>query len=199
MSNLKSNICNSNFARKKITYLILNSMRNLKNLIKIFLLVATSWSLVCSCTDKSLNGAEGMYDPSQPIQITSFDPEEGAARTRMYIHGANFGNDPKQIHVTIGGKNAKVVGSDGEVIYCIVPNKATEGTVEVKVGEDIAHADKKFKYLNKTLVSTLCGNVDETGKVKVQDGPISEAGFSGPNWMAIDPKNPDHVYVVDGW
>ena len=40
--------------------------------------------------------------------------------------------------------------------------------------------------------------MDETGKVKVQDGSFKEAGFSGPGYMTVDPKDPNVLYVVDG-
>lgn len=141
------------------------------------------------------------HDPGKPIEITDFTPKEGSARTRLYIYGKNFGEDISQISVKIGDIPAKVVGSNGEIIYCIVPFRAIKGTVEVSVGPDSVYtkATDTFKYMNKTLVSTLCGYVDETGKTEVKDGTFSECGFEGPRWLTVDPKNKHQIYLVDGF
>lgn len=143
----------------------------------------------------------GEYDPAQPVEITDFTPKEGSVRTRLYIYGKNFGSDVQQIAVKIGGVPAKVVGSNGEIIYCIVPSRATKGTVEVAIGPNAEYttATEIFNYQNKTLVSTLCGYVDETGKKEVKDGSFSECGFEGPRWLSVDPKNKHQIYLIDGF
>lgn len=140
------------------------------------------------------------HDPKSPVEITDFTPKEGSVRTRMCISGKNFGNDASQISVKIGGQKAKVVGSNGELIYCLVPFRASEGTVEVFVGPDSAYAkaSENFMYQKKTMVSTLCGYVDETGKKEVKDGSFETCGFEGPMWLTIDPKNKNHIYMTDG-
>lgn len=63
--------------------------------------------LVCclffiGCKDDKANSNQ--YDPSQPVVFTDFSPKEGSMRTRLYIEGSNFGNDPTKIHITIGGE-----------------------------------------------------------------------------------------------
>lgn len=163
------------------------------------------WSLILTsgflwgCKDDTSSGGVS-HDPSKPIEITDFEPKEGGARTRLYIYGKNFGTDLSQINVKIGGLPSKVIGCNGEIIYCMVPFKASEGSIEVCVGPDSvsAVAAEKFNYQSKTLVTTLAGYVDETGKVEVKDGSFEEAGFSGPTWMAIDPKDKNRIFVVDG-
>ena len=172
--------------------------RFLKSKCHVFT-VALFLSLMVGCKDDA-NNSVSIHDPDSPVQITDFTPKEGSARTRLCIFGSNFGNDVAQISVKIGGKKAKVVGSNGEMIYCIVPFRANEGSVEVIVGADSAYAkaDSIFDYHKKTVVSTLCGYVDETGKKEVKDGPFSDCGFEGPVWLKIDPKNKDHIYLVDG-
>ena len=59
-----------------------------------------------------------IHDPSKPVQITGFEPTEGGARTRLYIQGNNFGSNTDDIKVKIGGLPAKVIGSNGNIIYC---------------------------------------------------------------------------------
>lgn len=142
------------------------------------------------------------HDPSKPIEITDFTPKDGAARTRLFIYGKNFGTDLKLIKVKIGGINAKVIGSNGECIYCVVPPRAYEGTVEVSIGEEgstpaLAEATGKFKYERKTVVGTLCGYVSETGEFKVTDGPFETAGFNEISWLSFDPQNSKHLYAVE--
>lgn len=157
--------------------------------------------ILCFSSCKDDPSIVGEHNPDHPIEITDFSPKEGSARTRLYIYGKNFGSDIQQIKVKIGGEPAKVVGSNGEIIYCIVPFRATKGTVEVAVGPDseFTVSDSIFKYQNKTLVSTLCGYIDETGKKEVKDGSFADCGFEGPRWMTVDPKNKNLIYLIDGF
>ena len=83
------------------------------------------------CKDDKANSNQ--YDPSQPVVFTDFSPKEGGMRTRLYIEGSNFGNDPTIIHITIGGEKTKTIGADGKKIYCMVPSKAFDGIINVRV------------------------------------------------------------------
>lgn len=153
-----------------------------------------------SCKDDKVDSQT--HDPSQPIEITEFTPKNGAARTRLFIYGKNFGTDLSLIHVTIGGLKAKVIGCNGECIYCVVPQRAFEGTIEVSIGAEgstpaVVESPEKFKYERKTMVSTLCGDVSETGEFKVTDGPFENAGFNSVSWLSFDPLNFKHLYAVE--
>ena len=53
-----------------------------------------------------------------------------------------------------------------------------------------------YTHLDVYKRQTVAGYVDETGKVKVQDGSFKEAGFSGPGYMTVDPKDPNVLYAV---
>lgn len=151
-----------------------------------------------NCKDEAVKSVA--YDPSKPIEIYDFSPKEGGARTRLFIQGKNFGKDVSQIDVKIGGKTAKVIGSDGELIYCMVPLRATEGTIEVKIAnQDSVKAEEKFNYISKSVVATLAGFKTEDGQTEVKDGTFDVAGFGSPSYMAVDPKNPNHIYFVDNW
>lgn len=71
------------------------------------------------------------------FKLQVLNPTEGGARTRLYIQGNNFGSNTDDIKVKIGGLPAKVIGSNGNIIYCMVPFKASEGTIEVSIkGQD---------------------------------------------------------------
>lgn len=151
-----------------------------------------------SCKEETENN-KNEFDPNKPVEITDFTPKSGSAKTRMHIYGKNFGTDISQISVKIGGIPAKVIGSNGDIIYCLVPHRAVEGTIEVAIGPGgkQAIASELFQYQSKTVVSTLAGYVDPTGKKEVKDGPFDDCGFEGPRWMNIDPKNKHHIYMID--
>ena len=85
------------------------------------------------CKDDDV--ASGSFDPSQPVEFKDFSPKEGQVRTRLYIYGKNFGTDETKIHVNVGGKEAKVIGSTGEIIYCMVGKRSYDGTVTVTIDD----------------------------------------------------------------
>ncbi|WP_080903207.1 IPT/TIG domain-containing protein [Parabacteroides sp. Marseille-P3160] len=173
----------------------------LKKKWKFICLMLSFLSMLCfsSCKDNAENN-ESNFDPSKPIEITDFTPKSGSAKTRLYIYGKNFGNDVSQISVKIGGLPAKVIGSNGEIIYCLVPKRAVEGTIEVTIGEDSKSvtASEIFNYQSKTVVATLAGYISPTGTKEVKDGPFEDCGFEGPRNLVIDPKNKKHIYMIDG-
>ena len=145
----------------------------------------------------------GEYDPSQPVVFADFMPKEGSVRTRLYITGSNFGTDISRIHVTVGGKTAKVIGTDGNKIYCMVPRRAYSGEIEVKITSaqgdtvtDFTFPDK-LAYQAKTTVGTLIRKVDENGNSSNADGAVSEASFNKPAWMMLqsDGKTYKDLYV----
>lgn len=135
------------------------------------------------------------YDPSSPVEIIRVDPEEGGVGTQCLIYGRNFGTDVSKIEVTVNGKKAKVIGSEGDCIYCVIPVRAGSGPIKVKVGtEENAQevvAEKEFKYSFSIRVSTLCGNTDKDGKSEIKDGNFEEARFEAPYWIEIDKKTGD--------
>lgn len=151
-----------------------------------------------NCTDDKVNTSA--YDPNQSVEITDFTPKKGSSRTRLYIYGKNFGNDVNQIAVKVGGVPAKVIGCNGSIIYCMVPLRAQEGSVEVSIANgEYIKADSTFNYIAKSMVSTLCGFKTEDGKTECKDGPFETCGLGAPDLMAVDPKNPNHIYFVDNW
>lgn len=158
-------------------------------------------SFVCLCVlggckdDGGVDMTATVFYPSDPqkaITFTDFTPDEGVVRTRVFISGENFGTDASLIHVTIGGQKARVVSSDGELIYCMVPPRADGGYIEVEIknadgSKRMKHTfGKKFKYSYTTMVSTLCGVVDDKGVSAVTDGKLDVAGWVNPMTMIFD-------------
>jgi len=152
-----------------------------------------------SCKEKVLDKSTEPYDPSIPVVVSDFIPKTGSVSQRLVIYGKNFGNDPKLIHVFIGGKEAIVVGVNGESLYCIVPEKAYAGNIEIFMGEGqepLATAADVFDYQRKMIVSTLSGYRNERDDQGWKDGKFDvAAGFREPSFMKFDPKNPKRLYI----
>lgn len=161
-----------------------------------------------SCTDKGINvdpPAYYSYDPQQPVTFTEYTPNEGNINTRMFISGNNFGTDISLIHVTIGGKKAKIISSNNTQIYCLVPARADGGYVEVAIdnpdgSEGIKYTfDKQFSYIYQTAVSTLCGVVDQDGQASITDGGFDVAGFNDLAQLSFDATNENRdIYLFEG-
>ena len=91
-------------------------------------------SVVGCKDDKDDSGTSAIYDPSQPVTITSFTPESGAGGAQFLVYGNNFGSNLRNIKVTVNDKEAVLISSNGTCIYCFVPRKAGVGKVKVSVG-----------------------------------------------------------------
>lgn len=178
------------------------------NLIKLVL-----FSFICigsfgSCMDEGTEIKLPTYsssDPNKAVVFSDYTPNEGAIRTRMYINGENFGTDVSLINVIIGGQKAKVIHSSGTQIYCMVPARASGGYVEVEImnadgSRNAKHTfELKFNYIYNSMVSTLCGIVDEEGKSSTEDGTFDKAGFVSPNIMLFDnSKGRRTVFLFEG-
>ena len=109
------------------------------------------------------------------------------------ITGSNFGNDVSRIHVNVGGKEAKVIGSNGTEIYCMVPKRAYDGKVTITIdGENGESAtdftfEDEFTYHAKQTVGTLIRNVDEDGNGSWIEGPFADASVYGGDWLVMGP------------
>lgn len=161
-----------------------------------------------SCKDNNENSNSAPpFDSSQPVVITDFLPKEGGIGQRLVIYGKNFGNDLSLIRVYIGGKEAKVIGVEGESLYCLVPGKAIKGNIEVWVGKGdnpvVAEAGEIFQYQRKMVVSTVAGYKTDRddqgwkdGKFKDPDPNKMAAGFRNSGWLKFDPVNPKNLWMV---
>lgn len=157
--------------------------------VSLFFLYLT----VCmsSCQDDKVSSGE--YDPSKPVVFANFTPDEGGIRTAFYITGENFGNDPTKIRISIGGKVAHTIGCNNNEIYCMVPRHAYDEVVKVSMLSADGQTsildyefEKRFTYVAKTAVGTLCGKVDEKGNAADVDGVFGDASFNNPEWLLLD-------------
>ena len=157
-----------------------------------------------SCKDDKTDS--NIFDPQRDVVVSDFSPKEGGVNTRLILSGSNFGTDPSRIKIVIGGIEAKVVGTTGTELYCIVPKGAFNGDIVLtflsESGEELKRValDEKFDYHKKVLVTTLLGEKDEKGDFEVLDGSFDDCGgIERCSWMSFDPKNPKHLYfAADG-
>lgn len=165
-------------------------MRAHLNLQRYLLLLLWVLGVVGCKDDKEDGGTSAIYDPSQPITITSFTPESGAGGAQFLVYGSNFGSDLSQIKVTVNNKEATLISSNGTCIYCFVPRKAGVGKVKVSIGaegnQQEAVSEKDFEYIPSLVVKTLIGHVDIDGNSTIKDGNFEEAQFQAPYWLEID-------------
>lgn len=157
-----------------------------------------------SCKDDD-NQASGVFDPNKPVTITGFTPESLGGGADMVLYGDNFGNDISKIKVTLGGKDAKVIGVNNNSLYCLMPMGAFDGDIQVSILDEsgttvaIAESEKKYTYEKKWLVSTAIGTYYEVGSdYEEKEGPIGDCGaFKGILWFSWDPKsNFDRLYFT---
>tara|TARA_R110002049_G_scaffold90686_2_gene227087 strand:+ start:963 stop:2399 length:1437 start_codon:yes stop_codon:yes gene_type:complete len=161
----------------------------------------------CQNDDKEEDMTYPPFDSSKPVEVSGFIPESGGAGQRLVIYGTNFGTDPSIVKVFVGGKEAIVISVNGESLYCLVPQQAFGGDVEVRIGEAtrevIAYADTDFDYQRKMVVSTLAGYKNDRDDQPWKDGKFMAdnendmaSGFRNPSFMKFDPINPKHLWVV---
>src|SRR5690606_10600340 len=147
------------------------------------------------------------FDPSKPVIVSDFNPKTGGMGQRLVIYGENFGNDPEDIRVVIGGKDAIVINVLGKSLYCLVPRQAFLGDIEVRVGkkskEVIGKASQRFDYQRNMVVSTLLGYRNDRGDEPWKDGKFKDkdqnkmaSGFWNPSFMKFDPLNPKHLWMT---
>lgn len=145
---------------------------------------------ICSCQDDKTSSSG--YDPSRPVIFADFSPNSGSIRTKFHIYGENFGTDPSKVRISIGGQAAKTIGCAEKEIYCMVPRRAFDGVVKVTIESSDGKSstdyefEKRFEYVAKTSVGTLCGKVNEYGQASNIDGTFEEAEFSSPEWLLLD-------------
>lgn len=153
-----------------------------------------------SCKKSSVSSSTQPYKPGEEILITDFFPKSGGGGQQLVIYGKNFGNDKSIVSINIGGKNATVITVHNDEIYCIVPDRAYTGKIEVHVGasdeRQLAMAKDTFGYQRRMVVSTLAGEKDERENYDIKDGTFADCGgFLNPSWLIFDPKDPELLYM----
>ncbi|WP_373167580.1 NHL domain-containing protein [Bacteroides faecis] len=154
--------------------------------------------LIVGCNEGKKSTA---FDPNQPVKFTEFMPDSGGIRTKFIVKGSNFGEDKSQVKVyfkdEVGNeREALVLGVKPDVIYAQVPKQAGgESHVRVEIAgkeAELSNAEKTFKYIVTSSVSTVVGKAKEGGN---KDGTLGETTFNTPRYVAVD--NDDNVFIFD--
>lgn len=164
----------------------------------ILLLLVTISTI--GCKKDSVKSESHAYNPAQEVVVNDFFPKTGGGGQQLVLYGKNFGNDKSIVSVKIGEKQATVITVHNDAIYCVVPDRAYSGEIEVTVGskntQQLAKAADAFNYQRRMVVTTLAGAEDERGNYDIKDGPFDDCGgFFNPSWLIFDPKNPGLLYM----
>lgn len=134
--------------------------------------------LLSGCSDDEKKEG-GQYDPSKPVVIQSFMPNEGKLREKVIIKGSNFGDDLSKVNVyfidNTEEKPAVIIGINNNTIYCLAPRQ-NPGNNEIKVviEEKEAVSKNPFNYQQSEVVSTIAGTTHDR---KTVDGTLSTGRF----------------------
>lgn len=137
------------------------------------------------------------YDPSKPVEVFTFEPDSGGMRTQCLIKGSNFGTDIEKIKVLFSGdREALVVSSTGDMIYCLVPKQPKgNNQVSVVIDEDtVVCEDKTFGYSVKEAVSTAVGKNEAQGYV---DGTLTGSRLSLTSGLGMVAGN--NLLISERW
>ncbi|MDR1682194.1 MAG: SMP-30/gluconolactonase/LRE family protein [Candidatus Symbiothrix sp.] len=138
-------------------------------------------------------------DPNRESAVTTYFPDSGGIATKLILYGTNFGTDTAYIKVTVNGRKAAVIGSDGEALHAIVPRQAGSGPVKVFIGKEPnvkeLTYDNPFRYSFRENVTTIVG---VTGEAGIEDSD-PEKGVEGklrrPWFVAFDRDG--EMYIID--
>jgi sugar lactone lactonase YvrE len=166
---------------------------------KFLILFMSSLLLYAGCEDETPE-VVAPYNPSLPITIEQVTPDSGGAATQLMVYGSNFGTDASKILLTVGGKQAVIISSNGSVICAIVPAQIREDAgwcdLKLRVGEQEVAPEKQFHYAPRYLVGTIAGAfVNEAREGAIVDGTFEDARFNEPYWMAFDESK--NLYLIE--
>lgn len=156
-----------------------------------------------ACKSDNEQGEE-VFDPDKPLIITDFTPKKAGYGSNLVLYGDNFGNDLSKVKVTVGGKSANIISVKGQSLYCVIPEKAYSGHIQISVlnenGETIvsAEAEENLEYERKWLVSTFLGTHYPISSDFVEkEGPFNDCGgIDDMGWFTFDPKSEfDRLYI----
>jgi hypothetical protein len=152
-----------------------NCLKTIKRSLYASLWVCFSSLCFFACKSESENLIKD-HDPSKPIKLTSFYPNEGGARDKILLDGENFGADASKIKVYFNNAKASVISSSGNRIYAIVPRlPGADPKISVVIGGDSVIYEEGFTYHIQAQVSTVTGN----GSKNFKPGVLSEAEVYG--------------------
>ncbi len=141
------------------------------------------------CGDDETGGTS--YDPSKPVELTTFYPDSGYFQEKVILNGSNFGTDLSKIKVYFNKRLAALIGSNGSQLYVQAPRLPGDTCViSVVVGEDSAAYSNTFSYKESITVNTIAGN----GKLdSIVVGSLSNSSLH-PMYLCVD--NDNNIFVV---
>lgn len=152
--------------------------------IRVIMLILLVFCVSCKDKETDEGGAGDLYDPSKPVELTEFIPENGGMASQVIIKGANFGTDASKLKVYFNKKQGKVIRTIGNLAYILTPRLPGDTcTISVVIGEDSIQYDKPFYYQTKVHIYTVAGNPEEK---KTLDGTLVESRFDRPFYLAVD-------------
>lgn len=153
----------------------------------LFLLLSIIQLLGCKSSD-DFNGIP--YNPSKPLELTSFYPNSGKFLEKVILSGSNFGTNPDSLRVYFNSKKAAVVGTNGVEMYVLAPRLPGDTCIiSVAIGKDSLTYSNIFRYQKSVTVSTIAGNGS--------DGEIVTGGLSQtviePRYLCCDKD--DNLFI----
>jgi hypothetical protein len=153
-------------------------------------------ALMCflsACENKNDGPEDSSYDPSQPVELTSFRPDSGRIREMVLLDGKNFGSDASKIKVYFNQKEAKVLGSTGTRILTLVPRLPGDTCIlKVEVADQKKSYDHFFRYKIEASVTTLAGN----GTAALVTTSLDQSQVN-PVYMCVDKNFNVFVTIVN--
>ena len=170
------------------------------------ILILSAVAVFAGCKDNGTSAEDArvvltsVYDPSQPVGFTSFSPQRASVGGRVVLNGSNFGSDVSNIKVFVDDMEVIVVGADGDRIYIMIPNDAPSGLITIQIGKGSNMKEvvstESFTYVPESYVGTLSGFTDKDNNSAIKDGPIDEAQYKEPTWLAFDSEK--NIYLAEG-
>lgn len=192
--------------RKKIFILTSMYSNNIKNRIRsvgMLFLALFLTGTVSSCKDDSADSdSYKPFDPNLPVMVQAISPESGSGYEQIIIYGSNFGTNKENVSLKIGGQQAVVVSVMSDKLYGFIPPRAFSGEIELTIYDDAGQAHTgtsqvKLNYERQPVVSTLCGYQNDNDTQGELWGSFDVCtGFNYEGCLAVDPLNPDKVYIV---
>lgn len=119
--------------------------------------------------EKTATGPAFTIKDESPV-IESIEPDSGVAGTEVVITGLNFSTDPSEVLVRFDGTEAEVSSASVKELITKVPEGASDGSVELEIGEESATGPD----FNIITCGALEVQVETSGDDKDENGYILE-------------------------
>lgn len=124
------------------------------------------------------------------LSVQRFSPLRARMGEELILRGQGFGVVPAKVTVLINGKAASVTSAQDSLLSVLVPEGAGNGSVQVKVDDQLAAADGAFEYLFTATTQPFAGGSEGTA-----NGKGEQAQFFHPYNITADAQG--NFYVAD--